>query len=201
MRSMPVLRTQRLHIRPVHMEDLEAIHQLYFSLKWTSDELPEAHQREIHRGYVQWLSLNHHELARIGQPPYGDRAIVLRQNHTLIGMCGVVPYVAGLHVFPAFGGKQRGLTQAEVGLMWAIAPDHQRQGYATEAAQALIDYAFNEMHLNRIIATTGYDNIASQGVMRKVGMRVEENSFREPPWMQVLGLLENHNEAKHTGRF
>ena len=54
----------------------------------------------------------------------------------------------------------------------------------------MIDYAFREMRLNRIIATTEYDNIASLAVMRKLGMRLEENTFREPSWMQVLGLLE-----------
>jgi [ribosomal protein S5]-alanine N-acetyltransferase len=191
MRIMPVLKTARLRVRPVQMADLEAIHQLYCRLKWTSDDMPEDEQRTVHRQLVQWLSLNHYEMARLGQPPYGDRAITLRDTETLIGMCGVVPCVAGLHVFPSFGGTRGGLSQAEVGLMWNISPDYQRQGYATETTRALIEYVFGEMNLNRIIATTEYDNVASQGVMRKVGMRVEENAFHDPPWMQVLGILEN----------
>lgn len=191
MRTMPILETARLRIRPVQMSDFEAIHQLYYRLSWTSEELSEDELRANHHDYVLWLSLNHRELARLSQPPYGDRAIILRETNALIGMCGVVPYVAGFHVFPSFGGTREGLSQAEVGLMWAISPDQQRQGYATETARALIDYIFGEMRLQRIIATTGYDNIASQGVMRKVGMRVEENPFRDPPWMQVLGILAN----------
>ena len=125
-------------------------------------------------------------------------AVVSRENGTLIGMCGVVPYVADFHVFPTYGGRREGLNHAEVGLMWAISPEHQRQGYATEAAQLLIDYAFNVMRLNRIIATTGYDNAVSQGVMRKVGMRLEKNAFRAPPWMQVIGILDNRR-SERTG--
>jgi len=190
---MPELLTQRLRIRPVHLADLEAIHQLYCALKFTDDALPEPQQREIHQRHVQWLSLNHQELARLNQPPFGDRAIILRETGTLIGMCGLVPSVANLSVFPTFGAKRQGLAQAEVGLMWAITPGRQRQGYATEAARALIDYAFREMRLNRIIATTEYDNSASQKVMRKLGMRLEENTFREPPWMQTLGILDNNS--------
>ena len=68
-----------------------------------------------------------------------------------------------------------------------------RHGYASEAAQALIDYAFQELRLKRIVATTSYDNIGSMGVMRKLGMRVEENLLGEPPWLQVVGVLENRS--------
>ena len=70
-------------------------------------------------------------------------------------------------------------------------PAHQRQGYATEAAQAMCDYAFQELKLKRIIAITSYDNAASIGVMRKLGMRIGRNPFPDPPWLQVVGIREN----------
>jgi len=41
------------------------------------------------------------------------------------------------------------------------------------------------------VDTTTYDNVASMGVMRKLGMRVEKNPFLEPPWLQVVGVVEN----------
>ena len=192
MRVMPELETERLVIRPVHQDDFEAIYQHSRAIGWVDESKTEAEQREIAHHYTQWLSLNHTALARIGQPPYGDRVIVLRETNTLIGICGLVPYVIDLSVFPSFGGTDKGgFAQAEVGLMWAISPQHWRKGYATETARALIDYAFNKMGLNRIIATTEHDNVASQGVMQKVGMRLEHNPYSEPPWCQVLGVLEN----------
>ncbi|HLF36431.1 MAG TPA: GNAT family N-acetyltransferase, partial [Anaerolineales bacterium] len=55
---------------------------------------------------------------------------------------------------------------------------------------ALIEYAFVRLRLARIVATTTYDNTASVGVMRKLGMRVERNPLAEPPWLQVVGVLE-----------
>ena len=79
---------------------------------------------------------------------------------------------------------------AEFGLFYAISPPHRRHGYAAEATQALIDYAFEHLKLKRIIATTAYDNIASIGVMKKLGMRIEKNPQAEPPWLQIVGVLD-----------
>ncbi|MGH2520966.1 MAG: GNAT family N-acetyltransferase, partial [Anaerolineales bacterium] len=64
-------------------------------------------------------------------------------------------------------------------------------GYATEAARALIGYAFRELNLRRIVATTDYTNEASIAVMRRLGMRIEKNPYPEPEWFQVVGVLEN----------
>ena len=190
MRIMPELTTERLIIRPVREDDAEAIYQHLHAIGWVDEVQSEAEQRERASHYTRWLSLNHTALAQLYQPPYGDRVIALRQMGTLIGMCGFVPYINDFSVFPSFGGTaEGGLAQAEVGLMWAISPKYWRKGYASEAAQALIEYAFQEMRLHRIIATTEHDNIASQAVMRKLGMKIERNPFPQPPWNQVLGML------------
>ena len=50
---------------------------------------------------------------------------------------------------------------------------------------------YEEAHTKRIVATTEYDNRASMGVMRKLGMRLERNPFPDPPWFQVVGFLDN----------
>jgi RimJ/RimL family protein N-acetyltransferase len=46
------------------------------------------------------------------------------------------------------------------------------------------------MQLRRLIATTEYDNAASQAVMRKLGMRLVHNPNPEPAWFQVVGCLD-----------
>ncbi|NJM05536.1 GNAT family N-acetyltransferase [Candidatus Gracilibacteria bacterium] len=76
-------------------------------------------------------------------------------------------------------------------LFWAIAPQHQRCGYATEAARAMIDHAFGQLRIKRLIATTEYTNLASQAVMAKVGMRVERNPLSTPPWLEIVGVIEH----------
>jgi RimJ/RimL family protein N-acetyltransferase len=76
-----------------------------------------------------------------------------------------------------------------VGLYWAVAPPFRRRGIAAEAAAILIDHAFAELGLARIVATTERENVASVGVMRRLGMHVEENPEPEPAWFQVVGIL------------
>ncbi len=58
----------------------------------------------------------------------------------------------------------------EVELGWVLHRDHWRQGYATEAALALIDHA-REMGLRRVFACCDSENIASYKTMEKLGMR------------------------------
>jgi RimJ/RimL family protein N-acetyltransferase len=86
------------------------------------------------------------------------------------------------------------LTWPEVGLYWEIASGQRRQGFAAEAGQALINYGFQHLKLRRIVAMTRFDNAASIGVMRRLGMRVERNMLPEPPWLQVVGIIESRTD-------
>ena len=54
----------------------------------------------------------------------------------------------------------------------------------------MLDHGFEHLHLRRIVAMTRYDNAASIGVMRKLGMHIEHNVQQDPPWLQVVGILE-----------
>ena len=189
MTRMPTLETERLIIRPFTPDDLDDIHRILDLELGEADfgaEGAKAHGER--REWLQWTVLGYEQLARLYQPPYGDRAIVRRDTRELIGACGYVPC---LDVFGQLASDRAArFASTEFGLFWAISPAHQRRGYATEAARALIDYAFKQLHLGRIVATTSYDNAASVGVMRKLGMRIEQNPFPDPPWLQIVGILE-----------
>lgn len=60
---------------------------------------------------------------------------------------------------------------ADVG--WFIHRDHQNEGYATEAAEKLLEFGFKTLSLHRITAHCHVDNIRSVRVMEKLGMRRE----------------------------
>lgn len=55
----------------------------------------------------------------------------------------------------------------------------------------MVRFAFDVLHLGRLVAMTTYDNPASIGVMRRLGMRIEANPYPHPTWFQVVGILEN----------
>ncbi len=193
MREVPVLTTKRLEIRPFHTNDLAPLLAIKQAIGWVNDTHTPAQQHDSEKAYLTRTIHMIELLAQLAQPPYGDRAVCLKETGELIGSVGYVPYAAPFNQLPMFGAQKSSLFTAEVGLMWLIAPQWQGQGFATEAAQAFIDFAFapGPFYLKRLIATTEYDNAASQAVMRKVGMTVQCNPYKDPPWFQVVGVLEN----------
>jgi [ribosomal protein S5]-alanine N-acetyltransferase len=200
---MPPLRTERLLIRPLAMDDLEGIHRILdVELAAADYDAAGAYALNERQQWLQWTILSYEELAKLYQPPYGDRAVVLKQTEQLIGACGFVPCLNAFGQLPAFhragDGVAARLYSAEFGLFWAMSPAHQRQGYATEAATALIGYAFTELHLARIVATTTYENAASIRVMQKLGMRIERNPHPDPPWLQVVGIRYHPHSGAAT---
>ena len=187
---VPVLETDRLQIRPFNLDDLDDV----YNLLDVEVQLGGSLTREQRADWLHWTVLCYEQLASLYQPPYGDRAMVLKETGKLIGACGYVPLIDFFSQIPGLDSLealQTGMTTPEVGLYYAIKPERRNQGYATEAAQALIDYGFRRLRLSRIVAGTDYDNKGSIGVMRRLGMRIASNAYPEPPWLQVIGFLDN----------
>jgi len=129
------------------------------------------------------------------QPPYGERAIELTDG-TFVGMVGVVPSYGPFGMIPYFADQlpahaDSSLMSPEIGLFWNVHSAQRRQGYATEAAQAVVDFLFTTLKLRRVIAMTATDNAGSIAVMQRLGMTITHTPHNEPRWLQVVGVLEN----------
>jgi RimJ/RimL family protein N-acetyltransferase len=78
--------------------------------------------------------------------------------------------------------------QGEIGFVFAR--DVHGQGYAYEAASALLDLVFPMLDLHRVHGSTDARNDASAGLMRRLGMRQEahlrENELFKGEWGDVL---------------
>jgi RimJ/RimL family protein N-acetyltransferase len=184
-RRIPVLETERLIIRELTMDDLEAINNvLNNSFGW---EMPVGERQR----WLQWTVLGYEMFAMLEQPHYGERAVVSKETGEIIGAVGIVPYLDTFNRVAAFNRAPDAPATAEVGLFWAIAPARQGQGFAPEAARALVDYLFTQEKLGRIIATTGYENLPSQKVMQKVGMTIQHLKEPQLPDQFVVGVIEN----------
>jgi RimJ/RimL family protein N-acetyltransferase/quercetin dioxygenase-like cupin family protein len=78
---------------------------------------------------------------------------------------------------------------------WALGVEHRGQGFATEAARALMAHGFTALGLHRIQATTNSDNASSWKVMERLGMKLEarlrEAEFHDGQWVDDLtyGIL------------
>ena len=184
--DVPTLETERLVVRPFTMGDLDE------TVRVIDEEIygPAAEgARAARERWLQWTVLSYEQLAKLYQPPYGDRAVALRDTGELIGAVGYAPCYHPFGQLGTFTQAPPMRHSAEVGLYWAITPRHRGRGYAAEAGLALVRFAFDEMAMHRIVATTEYDNLASQRVMAKLGMRLERNPMAGPPWLQVVGVL------------
>lgn len=102
-------------------------------------------------------------------------AVTLKEDGRLIGNCGVRL-------------ESPGALQADIG--YELNPDYWGRGYASEAAQAVVDYGFSQLGVHRIWASCLADNAASARVLEKLGMRLEgrlrENEYFKGRWWDTL---------------
>ncbi len=182
---MRTLETDRLRIRPFVLDDEAEYRRLLDEAFGHGSYGAEDSTRLLLEYHV--IADKAHDV--LHQTPYEDRAIVLKSDGTLIGSVGFAACLAPFGQIPSFGGTPR--RTSEVGLFWALFPDHWGKGYATEAARAMVSYAFDDLELARIVATTENDNERSIAVMKRLGMTIERNPSAEPHWFQTVGVLVN----------
>lgn len=185
--------TDGLEIRPFERADLPHIHRILLEAFGEDFKADDADALADRDSWLQWSAQSMRWYPRLKQTPYGDLAVVLRDEGSVIGSVGFVPCLDRFEQIPSLRGNlhDNGYKTPEVGLFWAIDPRHQRRGFATEAGLAMIEFAFSELQLSRIIASTEYKNDPSIGVMRKLGMRIERNPGPDSPWLQIVGIRDN----------
>ncbi|WP_371325325.1 GNAT family N-acetyltransferase [Dechloromonas sp. ZY10] len=98
---------------------------------------------------------------------WGFWAAELKAGCEFIGFVGLHRPIAELPFSPC----------VEIG--WRLARPFWGQGYASEAAGAALEFAFDTLALDEVVAFTSLDNRRSQAVMERLGMRRAEN-FQHP---------------------
>ncbi|HZN67813.1 MAG TPA: GNAT family N-acetyltransferase [Tepidisphaeraceae bacterium] len=185
---MRPIATKRLVVREFEVADSDAVARML-------DDCFGPMPRVEREAWLDWTVRNYRALEQLGQPPYGDYAVALRDSGDVIGSVGLVPSFGPFDTLPTLSARLRakptGRHRPEMGLFWAVAGPHRGSGYATEAAAALAEFAFNSLNVDRLVATTEHDNDASIRVMRRLGMTVERNAQPEPAWFQTVGVLFN----------
>jgi RimJ/RimL family protein N-acetyltransferase len=181
--------TERLLIRCFTDADTESIHRILDQSFGDGSRVTNPDALAERRSWVRWQALNDQWFPRMLQAPYGDRAVVLAHSGEPIGSVGYVPLLGPFDQVPGLADPPgRPGWIPEFGLFWVIAAEHRGNGYATEAARALIGHALGELGLRRVLALTEHTNLASQAVMRRAGMTVLANPTGDPHWLQVIGV-------------
>lgn len=71
-----------------------------------------------------------------------------------------------------------------VDIGWTLARDAWGKGYATEGGGAALKYAFEQLHLNEVVAHTTEANGRSRAVMGRLGMSHDPRDDFDAPWYQ-----------------
>ncbi|MEZ2132956.1 MULTISPECIES: GNAT family N-acetyltransferase [unclassified Sinorhizobium] len=98
---------------------------------------------------------------------WGFWALEDKAQSKLIGLCGLSTIDWKLPFTPA----------VEIG--WRLSTPWQGKGYAREAAERVLSFAFDDLGLDRVVSFTVPDNRNSWGLMRRLGMR-QVGEFRHP---------------------
>lgn len=164
--SLPTLETSRLYLRPFEIWDALEVQRLAgdFRIADTTLRIPHPYEDGMAEAWIAQQSDTSLQSAEI------VFAIVRKQDAALLGAIGL----AGIG-----GGK------AELGY-WIGVP-YWNQGYCSEAGIAILDFAFSELGLKRIIANHFRRNPASGRVLQKLGMKPDPSA---PTEVEKQGRLE-----------
>jgi len=155
MAAMTVLTTERLILREMTGADLDHIAALF-----GDEEVMRYYPKPMTRDEAQaWVEWNRRLYRSHG---FGLWAMALRDTGEFAGDCGLTPqYVDGVR-------------EIEVG--YHVRTSLQGYGYATEAAAAARDFARDKLLLSRLIAIINPENVPSQRVAEKIGLKPEKRS-------------------------
>ena len=150
---MSIIKTVRLVLRPFKLDDVETAHE------YASD--PE-------NKYMVYLPNDtKQETERFLRTTISEWKKDIPQSYEFAVVYG------GKHI----GGVSVYLDESrQVGeLGWIIHKDYQGNGFATEAAKAVMDFAVNAQKVKKIVAHCDYRNVASVKVMQKLGLSLERD--------------------------
>lgn len=148
------IKTERLLLRPLNLSDLESVHE-YASDKENTVYMYHLPNENIEET-AEFLSGVTKEWEK-DTPSFYEFAIEL--NGVQIGAVSVY--------------LQDNRDSGELG--WILNKKYWHNGYATEAAMALKDFALNTLHLKRLTAGCDRRNTASSRVMEKIGLKLESD--------------------------
>jgi ribosomal-protein-alanine N-acetyltransferase len=154
----PGLETERLLLRPMQATDIDSLFLIFTDPRVMASfggELFSRAQME------RWLARNLDHQNEFG---YGLFSVFLKSDGTLIGDCGLEQM------------EVEGVRVAELG--YDFRSEYWNQGFATEAACAVRDYAFDILGLPQLISLIRVGNLASKRVAEKVDMQLVDEFTR-----------------------
>lgn len=148
MSKEPILETERLIVRPITLDDAEAC------FSWNSDERVAKYMSyprctDISQT-IDWIK------STLTDEQEWNWAFVLKAENKVIGTGGIGP---------------NKFMEGYWGIGYNLHYDYWHKGYCTEAMRAIVDFAHNELGVNKICSDHAIENPRSGKVMEKLGLK------------------------------
>jgi len=143
-----MLETERLIMRPLVESDVDEI----FAMRSDEEIMRFIREPQGRSESLDWIKL---VSARWDTEKLGFCAVIEKETDKFLGWCGI--------------WRLRETNELEVG--YAIEKAYWGKGFATEAAEKFIEYAFENIKPDKIVAVAEPKNLASRRVMEKLGMK------------------------------
>jgi ribosomal-protein-alanine N-acetyltransferase len=116
------------------------------------------------------------------QKDYGIQywPVFLKEGNIFIGCCGLRPYDINKSIL-------------EIGVH--LLPDHWGKGYASEALNIIIEYAFNKIKVSDLFAGHNPMNEASKRLLSKLGFRYTHDEYYPPTGLNHPSYLLTHRKS------
>ena len=152
--SIHEIETARLRLRGFRPDDLDALCQVFGDpevMKYISGGKPrtrEATEEGLLRSIEGWHKRG-----------FGLWAVEEKATGRMVGYCGLI-YLEDT---------------PEIEVAYGLAKSVWGRGYAVEAARAALEFGFEQLKLERVVAVVNPENVASQRVLEKLGMKHTKN--------------------------
>lgn len=171
--------TERLHIS--YFQPDNSSHSAFLARLWNTDDFiqscgktridtPEKAAEFLRNQVQEGYNRNGYHQFLVSLKPYEGAAL---EESRLIGIVSLMK-----------GEPPNAYLRPDIG--YAILPEESGQGYATEAAIGLLNYARHELGVDEVFGFCGKDDLRSQRVLQKIGME-----FRGVKKLRVFGGKES----------
>ncbi|WP_419869289.1 GNAT family N-acetyltransferase [Chryseobacterium sp. CT-SW4] len=147
--------TERLILRPMSLEDASFIFDLYNQAKF----IKYIGDRNIRSLSDAEKYIKDRFLPQFEKLGYGNYLITIRETEEKIGGVGIF--------------ERAGLDVVDIG--FSLLENFEGKGYAYEAAQKIKEVGMEKFGLKKISAITTKDNISSQKLIQKLGLKYQKN--------------------------
>ncbi len=158
---MSLLETERLVLKPISKSDRDTLHAIltnFYVRKYLCDDKIFSWQQ------IEEMAIESQKL--FAEKKFGLWFIETKSDREIIGFVGLWYF----------------FEEIQPQLVYALLPQATLKGYATEAANKILEYSFNELGFTYLLASCDRPNIESQKLAERIGMKkIEERIVNDNP--------------------